>query len=196
MTSYLQDREQYTVVGACRSKKQPIKQGVPQGSTLAPLLFSMYTNDLPLASNFQTTLFADDTFLALSDDNIENLQASVNLELEKFDDWMRWNRLSLNCKKTSFMLFVNQKPNSNPFSVKIGTSSIQHSDRAKYLGVWLDEQLSWSPHISHLECKLSKCAAVLFKIRHYVNEEALKSLYYRVILRPCLLYTSPSPRDA
>ena len=76
------------------------------------------------------------------------------------------------------MLFVNQKPNSYPFSIKIGTNSIQHSDRAKYLGVWLDEQLSWSPHISQLECKLSKCAAVLFKIRHYVNEEALKSLYY------------------
>ena len=78
LTSYLQDRHQYTVVGGYRSTTQGVSLGVPQGSSLGPLLFALYVNDLPQASNLTPTLFADDTLLTIACANSANLQNGVN----------------------------------------------------------------------------------------------------------------------
>ena len=83
LTSYLQDRQQYTVVGGYRSTTQGISLGVPQSSSLGPLLFALYGNDLPQASNLTPTLFADDTLLTIARANSANLQNGVNNELKK-----------------------------------------------------------------------------------------------------------------
>jgi len=69
--NYLHRREQHTVVNKCRSQIQQINCGLPQGSILFPLLFSLYVNDLPKVSNFKATLFADDTCLILANKNID-----------------------------------------------------------------------------------------------------------------------------
>ena len=101
LTSYLQDRQQYTVVGGYRSTTQEVSLGVPQGSSLGPLLFALYVNDLPQLSNVTPTLFADDTLLTVSCANSANLQNGVNNELQKVDEWMRYNKLPLNYSKTT-----------------------------------------------------------------------------------------------
>ena len=74
--SYLSQRKQYTKVETCKSNLTKIEFGMPEGSSLGPLVFLLYINDLPLASQFDTILFADDTFLAMSDNNISKLQLS------------------------------------------------------------------------------------------------------------------------
>jgi len=89
LTSYLQDRQQYTVVGAYRSTTQGVNLGYPQGSSLGPLLFALYVNDLPQASNLTPTLFADDTLFTIACANSTNLQNGVNNELQKVE-WMRY----------------------------------------------------------------------------------------------------------
>ena len=89
------------------SSNESISCCIPQGSSLGPLLFLMYTNDLPQASKFQTTLFADDTYLCLSETSINNLQIGVDAELQNINFWLRKNKLSLNHNKTNFML-VNE----------------------------------------------------------------------------------------
>ena len=94
--NYLHRREQYTVGNKCRSETQQINCGLPQGSILSPLLFSLYVNDLPKVSNFKTTLFADDICPILANKNIDILEKMVDQDIKKVDSWMRHNKLSLN----------------------------------------------------------------------------------------------------
>ena len=71
-----------------RSKKAKIIYGVPQGSNQGPLLFLMYINDLPKSTCFNTTLFADDTYLSLSSSSLIPLKTQVNNEINKIDKWL------------------------------------------------------------------------------------------------------------
>ena len=98
LISYLQDRRQYIVVGGYRSTTQVVSLGVPQGSSLGPLLFALYVNDLPQASNLTPTVFADDTLLTMACVNSVNLRNGVNSELQKVDEWMRYNNLQITQK--------------------------------------------------------------------------------------------------
>ena len=88
MKSYLTNRQQYTKIGNKHSTKQNINCGVPQGSSLGPLLFILYVNDLPSASLFFSTLFADDTLLSMADENLNTLEKRVNSKLKLIDDWL------------------------------------------------------------------------------------------------------------
>ena len=83
--NYLTDGYQYTEISEAWSSLRKVDCGVPQGSSLGTLLFLLYVNDLPLMSQFTTTLFADDTLLALSDDNLAKLECRVNVQLRHID---------------------------------------------------------------------------------------------------------------
>ena len=107
MFSYLTNRQQFTVCNNIPSKARTIVCGVPQGSTLGPLLFSLYINDLPLHTNFQVNMFADDTVLILKNNNKARLQQQVNQELTFIDERTKYNRLSLNYTKTTYFVHQN-----------------------------------------------------------------------------------------
>ena len=96
LCSYINNRKQYTECNNVKSDLKTMLCGVPQSSTLGPLLFFLYINDLPLHTKFHAHLSADDTVLMMKDKNISNLQLAVNQELCDVDNWMRYNRLSLN----------------------------------------------------------------------------------------------------
>ena len=99
MKSYSNNRYQYTKIPKSKSTLRKIKCGVPQGSSLGPLLFILYINDLPLASEFPTTLFADDTYLTLSHNNLFELKKKVNIQMHHINNWMYQNKLSLTQKQ-------------------------------------------------------------------------------------------------
>ena len=107
--SYLTGRQQFVSLNGINSSKTIINHGVPQGSILGPILFILYINDLPNASTFFTNLFADDTSLAKSNCNLQELILESNLELEKAQNWFRANKLSLNVSKTKYMIFRHNK---------------------------------------------------------------------------------------
>ena len=99
LASYLQGRQQYTVIDDCTSATLNITPGVPQGSSFGPWLFALYINDLPSTTKLTPTLFSDDTVLSISGSNSTELQSIVNTELEKVNEWLHFNKLSLTIRK-------------------------------------------------------------------------------------------------
>ena len=138
--SFLDNRKQYIVVKNVCSSSQNVTCGVPQGSTLAPLLFIIYINDLVQTANFEVTLFADDTSLVMSHKSIEKLQNQVNYEINQVGKWMNANKLTISYSKSNFMLFINKKKKSK-FKLEINNNHITESDSVKYLGVIIDNKL-------------------------------------------------------
>ena len=132
----------------------------------------------PQPSNFTPTLFADDRLLTISCANSANLQYGVNSELQKVDEWMRYNKLSINYSKTTYMLINSNLSQSRNFKVKIIDSEIKHTTCTKYLGVYIDQYLSWTDHIHNLEIKLPRSVAIFYRIRYYLSNNALRSVYY------------------
>ena len=141
--SYLNNRKQYTECNSVKSDSKTVLCGVPQGSTLGPLLLSLYANDLPLHTKFYVYLFAHDTVLMMKDKNISNLQIAVNQELCDVDNWMRYNRLSLNFLKSSFISTTKHKQNCTiNFCVNVGDHTIPCLESAKHLVAMIDKQLT------------------------------------------------------
>ena len=99
--SYLENRMQFCRVNGVPSNVNNINCGVPQGSCLGPLLFLIYINDLPFSlQNSQVTMYADDTTISYSSNNIDDLNDNLNRDLNCLKQWLQGNKLSLNVIKT------------------------------------------------------------------------------------------------
>jgi len=108
--NYLQNRKQYVKFNGISSSYKNILCGVPQGSILGPLLFIIYINDIQNCTNIlHFILFADDTNVIASDKNWENLEKKLNGELCRLTEWFIANKLSLNVKKTNYLMFGTKK---------------------------------------------------------------------------------------
>ena len=142
--SYLNSRSQFVCFNDVNSSYSNITRGLPQGSILGPLRFLIYINDLSSISTLLfTILFADDTNIFLQGKNIDDLENQMNLELIKIVMWLEENRLSLNIKKTHFMIFVTgnhsiHKYNEINQDIKINNIPI---DRVKLGPCWIDQHL-------------------------------------------------------
>ena len=180
--SYLSGRTQFVSIRDVNSSSRPIKHGVPQGSVLGPLLFLLYINDLHFAiSSSETYHFADDTHLLNFSHSVESLTKKVNADLKALSTWLNANKISLNPKKTEFIVFYSKNKNISPSThLKLLGQRIYPSQSVKYLGVHLDAHLNWKTHISTLANKLQRSNGALYKLRHFMPLNTLVDVYHAI----------------
>jgi len=129
----------------------------------------------------KSILFADDTVLVQSDNNLGKLQNSVNHKMTKVMDWLTKNKLSLNISKTKHMLITNKHVSTESFVINVNRNRIERTVTYKYLGVIVDEKLTWKEHCKQLCSTISKYVGVMYKVKCYVNNQTLRMLYHSLI---------------
>ena len=138
--------------------------GVPQGSTLGPLLFIIYLNDLLLAvKDAEITPYADDTSLYKAFKNIKELNGTLVPDCSNICDWLKCNKLSLNAIRSEFMIigtsqrikYQDLEPKSKPFMITTNEIKIIRVKLVNYLGLWIDDYLIWEVQIDHICSKMS-----------------------------------------
>ena len=186
--SYLSNRKQYVTYNGISSVTKTVMCGVPQGSILGPLLFLIYINDLcSVCKHTFPILFADDTNLFSSGTEIKTLETNINNELSHISIWLKVNKLSLNIKKTHYMIFRKRKKDSLNVKLSIDGELINEVDQIKFLGVLIDNKLTWKQHIAYVSGKIARGIGMIIKARQYLNKQGLISLYYSFIY-PYLTY--------
>ena len=187
--SYLSERRQFVSINGSSSSLMTTTCGVPQGSVLGPLLFLIYVNDLPnVSKQLKFYLFADDTNIYCDGDTLTNLAKIVNKELKSVKRWLDVNRLSLNISKTNYIIFHSTTMKiPEDISIKIGRKHLTKAKYVKFLGLLLDENLSWKFHLSELSKKLARTCGIFFKIRSLLPINTL-ILVYNSLFLPFLQY--------
>ena len=155
--------------------------GVPQGSTLGPLLFLIYINDMINCSNILfLTQFADDSTITYSSLNLEQAILTVEQEFDRVLNWLAANKLIINLTKTHLMLFTT-RPRPEIISILAKGQLINEIQEIKFLGVILDNNLRWNSHIQFISKKISKSVSILKMLKFTFPSNVLKNIYFSLI---------------
>jgi hypothetical protein len=159
--------------------------GVPQGSILGPLLFIVYLNDLDKVNgNYQMLCFADDTNMLHVGADLNLLIPEINSSLKKINDWFSFNKLSLNISKTNLMIFHYSRkkiPGTIPI-IEIDNQPLNRVESCKFLGVYIDQNLSWKVHLRVKANQIAKVNGTLCRLKNQLPSHSLKSIYTSLIL--------------
>ena len=167
--------------GVSYSELYPLNIGTPQGSCLGPLLFLIFCNDIYLNLELcHGILFADDTTIYNSHSNIYYLKWTVLHNLEILSSWLKANGLSMNCNKTVCMLFSNNK-NLSLDKLCIENTTIHFVTLTKFLGIWVDHNLTWKEQINQVEQKICKNINLLKLGKNLIDVHSKRLLYFAQI---------------
>ena len=184
--NYLSGRVQSVKYQGTQSTRLPITCGVPQGSILGPLMFIMYINDLSTyLSDSKVSLYADDTALYTSSSSQIELVLNLRLEISVVDEWLKANRLTLNTKKTKYMIFGTRtllEHIPEDLNIRIANEKIERVNHMKYLGMILDEKLTFDEHINQTYTKASQKLGILRRSREYLDTTKSLTLYKSLVL--------------
>lgn len=192
--SFLSNRTFSVKVGGCKSSERCIKAGVPQGAVLSPSLFNIYMYDMPTFEDCSTAQFADDVGIAHTNKRAASIKAKLEKAAKKFSKYVAQWRLKLNPLKTEAVFFTRRRA-ARAFprrTIKLQNHELTWQQSAKYLGVTLDQKLTFKRHIENSIEKSGKVVKILYSLlsRKSKLEAVNKVLLYKTSIRPIMLYAS------
>ena len=185
LANYLKGRMQATLVNKHKSDTEPVTTGVPQGSTLGPLLFIIFTNDLATISKIPLfTVYADDTSVTITGKDLVKIQQSLNDFFPLLTTWCMENKLTLNPNKTEYMIFGSKSRIAKAVNINLvlGDITINEVQSYKYMGTTLDQTLSAGNQLSRLNQLMAQKLISFRKIRKSISEHTAILLYKATIL--------------
>ena len=188
LRSYLNNRTQRVAFQGCLSSSGPIKVGVPQGSILGPLLFSIYVNDLPsVISLSDINMYADDMELHFSHGDLFVVEKTLQADVENVSTWLVVNRLKLNVIKSLCMLIGScQRTGGLNLTIMLDGAILKQVCSTKYLGVYFDRHLTWQVHVDYVLGRVRRKLFAMNRVRP-ASSRVLQLLYQAYIL-PVLDY--------
>ena len=182
--SYLRDRTQTVVLDGNKSDTLKNGLGVPQGSILGPIFFIIFVNDITekCSPSNHIILYADDTNILIKNKNTDELVHGSNDASDEVLNYFTNNGLILNAGKTFYMQFLPKNVSLNyDLLLKVQNKSIQSKNTIKFLGLNIDQKLTWEPHIIEICSKLSTTCYIIIQLRDTVTYNILKLLYFGLV---------------
>ncbi|GFV05263.1 RNA-directed DNA polymerase from mobile element jockey [Trichonephila clavipes] len=191
INSYLVNRSFQVRVNDTLSNSFKINYGVPQGSLLGPLLFNIFINDIPTHPQTSTNIYADDTVTLATYKNNKTITLALNNHLKLLETFFDTWKIKINIDKTIAVLFTKRK--TKPTPPTLYSTQLQWSQNTKYLGLTLDNKLTWKQHIIQTRDKFRRAQRAFSPLisRNSVLNMYNKLLLYTAVLRPILTYGSP-----
>ena len=176
--SYLQDRYQRVLVELDSkkyySKWESVTGGVPQGSLLGPLLFLLYIKDIPnvISDISSPVLYADDTSFIITNSDSQMSEKDINTTILQLNSWFKSNLLLLNLEKTYFLQFLTKNTNATDLHISYKNRRISSIHSTKFLGLVIDNNLSWHCRIDQMIPKLNKASYVIRSLKLLLSFES------------------------
>ena len=180
LRSYYKNRKQYVYINGESSNLMPITVGVPQGSILGPLCFSLFINDLPQAVDEITVLFADDAAFVITSTTLEGLYGKISKLFSDLSTYLNDNRLVANSNKSKLMMFTSRPIPDLP-DLAFNDNIIECVSEFKYLGLTISKTLSFATHINNISLNVSRITGSLVNLRSFVPLHVLIKLYYALV---------------
>ena len=187
LKDYLNNRKQCTIANDVISNLESITCGVPQGSVCGPLLFLLYINDIAKSlKDCKVSLYADDTVLYFSSNNLNQARLTVQADLNELSNWCSKNKLTINCKKTKYCVYgmrsVVRKSKTVDMIISLNGILLERVCSYKYLGFILDDQLNFNKHMNEMISTVSHKLYLLAKIRRYLSKQACILVFKTMVL--------------
>lgn len=188
--SYLTNRKQYVQINSCKSLMECVNCGVPQGSVLGPLLFKIYINDLNnIGLKGKVIMYADDLCVLYPYKSVTMLKDIIERDAMLITKFVKNNMLVLNANKTKFIRFRPHPHRDVECKIRINNIEIKEQETLKYLGVVLQNNMSWRVQIQHLRSSLAPVLGMMFKLKNKLRRET-KLLMFESLIQNKLKYLS------
>ena len=187
LINYLTNRKQCTIANDIVSEYRDITYGVPQGSVLCPLLFLIYINDISNSVfNSKISMYADDTVIYISHSDMKTAISLIQSDLDNLYTWCNRNKLTINCKKTKYCLYgmrsAIKRSKMLDIQLSLNTNILERVCSYRYLGLILDEHLTYNKHIKEMNKLISHKLYLLSKIRRYITQDACINIFKTMVL--------------